>query len=197
MDGIRRTSKSDAAHRTLKYALIILPHPVLMPHCPSSRCIPPPPPSFLLVFDLRSNHPRTHRTARVYMQKRDKRMQFQYQRSQHPAIFLFSRNVRCQEPSAVPEIFPVCHRGVEGCGSVGWWWWWWYSRARWFMRMGRKRKESGGWGRGRTEAPENSNKLSFAVQYSFRPHNNPARCRHRGRVARKSLYRAENAGGLD
>jgi len=41
------------------------------------------------------------------MQKRDKRMQFQRRRSYHPAIFLFSRNVRCQEPSAVPEIFPV------------------------------------------------------------------------------------------
>lgn len=48
----------------------------------------------------------------------------------------------------------------------------------------------------RTEAPENSNKLSFAVQYSFRPHNNPARRWHRGHPE-KILIQSGKCGGLD
>lgn len=57
-------------------------------------------------------------------------------------------------------------------------------------RREREREKAGG-----TEAPENSNKLSFAVQYSFRPHNNPAR-RCIADVRGKSLCKAENAEAL-
>lgn len=110
--GTRRTRKNDV-HRTLKYALIILPHLVLMPHPPTVVSL-----SFPLVLDLQLRHSPTYESfaRRFYMQKRDKRMQFQHRRSYHPAIFLFSRNVRCQEPSAVPEIFPV----PPGVGAAGW-----------------------------------------------------------------------------
>lgn len=71
-DGTRRTRKSDV-HRSLKYALIILPRTMLMPHPPTVVSS-----SFLLATDLQPPHsPTKSFTRRIYMQKRDKRMQFQ------------------------------------------------------------------------------------------------------------------------
>lgn len=134
--GTMRTRRTDA-HRTLKYALIILPRRVLMPltrstcrtllssyPCSSSTYDP-------LRFPTLCRRSRIFHTAVLHAETRQKNAIPAPAVSCHPAIFLFSRNVRCQEPSAVPEIFPVPRAerggGGEDCG-VGCWRWW--SRAR-------------------------------------------------------------------
>lgn len=123
--GTMRTRRTDA-HRTLKYALIILPRRVLMPltrptcrtllssyPCSSSTYDP-------LRFPTLCRRSRIFHTAVLHAETRQKNAIPAPAVSCHPAIFLFSRNVRCQEPSAVPEIFPV-PRAVEGGGRRGLW----------------------------------------------------------------------------
>lgn len=62
-------------------------------------------------------------------------------------------------------------------------------------RKEKRERERGNRGRG-TGAPENSNKLSFAVQYSFRPHNNPARRWHCGRPEKILIQSGKCTGVL-